>query len=71
MYTLSIHWYMHSFNMTEDENQLLGRDAVAMVSNVLQQGKLEATSWNEGSNQAAYSYPCKAVHLVHLVTLTF
>jgi len=42
-----------------------GRDAVAMVSNVLQQiqqGKLEAVSQNEGSNQTTYSYPCKAMH---------
>jgi len=53
--TLSTHGYMHSFNkLMEGE----GRDAVAMVSNVLQQvqqGKLEAVSQNEGSNQTTYS----------------
>jgi len=50
------------------------KSAAAMVSNVLQQtkqGKLEAVSWNEGSDQTTYSYPCNATHLVHLLTLTF
>jgi len=61
---------MHSFNKLMNWE---GRDAVAMVSNDLQQiqqSKLEAASLNEGSNQKTYiQLPWQGNTLVHLLTL--